>query len=167
MTPNQVAIFSAVRAYILSLIDCEVVRGLDNGVPMPKQPFICLTPTMSNRLATNQHSYDGLSNKAIQANMDYSIQIDCYGPLSSDWAAIISATWRDDYAVNKMAPTCAPLYADDPKQLPIVDGEANFEQRWMLNAVLQYNPVVTVPQDFFDNASVEFINVTVEYPPEQ
>lgn len=99
--------------------------------------------------------------------MDYSIQIDCYGPLSSDWAAIISATWRDDYAVNKMAPTCAPLYADDPKQLPIVDGEANFEQRWMLSAVLQYNPVVTVPQEFFDTATVEFINVTAEYPPEQ
>lgn len=153
MTPNQKDVFTVVRAYILSLIDCEVVRGLGNDVPMPKNSFIAITPIESTRLSTNVNTYDLINSKSIKTSMSYLVQIDCYGPISSDWAAILCATWRDDYCVDKLAPTCAPLYADNPIQIPIIDGEANYEERWLLKAVLQYNPVVTVPQEFADEIS--------------
>jgi hypothetical protein len=47
--------------------------------------------------------------------------------------------------------------------MPLITGEENFEQRWTLNAVLQYNPVTTVPIEFFDEAIVSTINVEATY----
>jgi len=38
------------------------------------------------------------------------------------------------------------LYADDPVQIPLIDGESQYEQRWKLVATLQYNPVLTTTQ---------------------
>jgi len=38
------------------------------------------------------------------------------------------------------------LYADDPIQIPLIDAEAQYERRWKVTAALQYNPVITTPQ---------------------
>ena len=44
----------------------------------------------------------------------------------------------------------AAFYCSDGMQSPLVTGEQQWEGRWTLTASLQYNPVVTVPQDFAD-----------------
>jgi hypothetical protein len=151
------------RSFILSLIDCEVVAGLDNGVPMPVNPFVAVTPLYFNRLATNEPTYTdpgiGQGTSGVKQSISYTWQIDCYGPQSSDWAAILTTMFRDSYGVDFMAPIAAPLYADDPKQMPVVDGEENFEQRWLITAVLQYNPVVTIPVQYFNVINITSIDV--------
>lgn len=174
-------IFTAVRAFILGVISCEVVQGLDNGVPMPIGSFIAITPLYAARLSTNIDSYvdpfnsstfdstystqiSGIGSSKVENHIQYTIQIDCYGATSSDWANVITTLWRDDYGVQAMAPNITPLHADDEKMMPIVDGEANFEERWMITAHLQYNPVVKVPIQFFDKAAASQINVNVTYP---
>jgi hypothetical protein len=48
---------------------------------------------------------------------------------------------------------------------PLEDDELQYEQRWTIEAFLQYNPVVTVPMQFADTASVTLINVDEAYPP--
>ena len=160
---TQSAIFTAVRAYILGLITCEVVDGLDNGVPMPLNPFIAITALYAKRVSTNINSTSDPTPTTGAVNhedhVEYAIQIDCYGPLSSDWASIICALWRDEYAVIAMAPACVPLYADDPKMIPAVDAEQNFEQRWLIEASVQYNPVVQTPMQFFTAATVNLVDV--------
>ncbi len=162
---TQEQVMTAVRAFILSLISCEVVQTLNNNVPMPAQPFIALTEMSRIRLSTNLPGYDGTANASSEAHWQVTFQIDCYGPLSADWAAIIASMWRDPYAVDALAPVCAPLNADDPVQIPVVDAEANFEQRWLIRAVLQYNPIISTPMQSFTAAQVTpIIAVDVFYP---
>jgi hypothetical protein len=168
VTPTQSDVFTALRTFILSLISCEVVRGLDNGVPMPLGGFIALTPLYQNRLSTNVDGYADptptTGSKTAQQATQSTIQIDCYGPDSGDWAVMLSTMLRDEYACLSMAPNVQPLHADDPKMLPIVDGEQQYEQRWAVTAVLQYNPIVSTPAQFFDAVSVDLVDVDVKYP---
>ena len=169
VSPSQTDIFIALRAFILGLIDCEVVRGLGNGVPMPSSPFIAMTELYQIRLSTNVASYhdpgDASGTRKVMAPTQYVIQIDCYGPDSSDWATILTTMLRDEYGVKKLAPAAAPLHADDPKMITLVNGEENYEQRWMLTALFQFNPVVTVSQDFAGAVEIGLVNVDSTYQP--
>lgn len=162
---TQEDLLSTLRAFILSLISCEVVQGLGNGVPMPLNPFIAMTASFQNRLSTNVVTYNGTDSKMVRQATQFTVQIDCYGPLSGDWSQILTTMLRDEYAALNMAPNVSPLHADDPKQLPLVDGEACYEQRWVVMALLQYNPVVTVSQDFAGAVNIVPVNVDASYPP--
>lgn len=162
---TQAQVFAALRSFILGLISCEVVQGLGNEVPMPAGPFICMTPLFLNRLSTNVVTYNGTDAKASRQAVQDTIQLDCYGPLSGDWAVILSTLLRDEYAALTLAPNVVPLHADDPVQMPLIDGEENYEQRWVVKAVLQYNPVVSLPQDYMNAVNVNPISVDRTYPP--
>jgi hypothetical protein len=75
---------------------------------------------------------------------------------------------RDDYAMAQFSTSgfdVTPLYADDPKQVPFLNGEQQYETRWIVEAVLQVNPVVSVPQQFMDAASITLVEVDAAYPP--
>jgi len=168
VTPVQSDIFIALRTFILSLIACEVIQGLGNGVPMPLGGFISMTALYQNRLSTNVDAYldptPTTGSKTARQAVQYTIQLDAYGPDSSDWATILSTMLRDEYACLSMAPNVQPLYCDDPRQIPLIDAEAQYEQRWSINAVLQYNPVVSTPMQFFDAATVGLVEVDASYP---
>ena len=41
---NELDIFTTIRAFILTLVGCEVIRGQVNRVAMPVGDFIALTP---------------------------------------------------------------------------------------------------------------------------
>lgn len=158
---SQDNLFIWLREFVLSIIPgIEVIQGLGNGVPMPAGQFISLTASTQRRLRTNQSTYDSAAGtRAVEQGTEYSIQVDCYGPESSDHATKISTLWLDSYGYSMLQPYgCAPLYASDPVQSALVNGEENYEQRWMLTAVLQFNPVITVAQEFADGAQVAFKN---------
>lgn len=168
VSPSQSVVMTALRSLILSLITCEVIQGLGNGVPMPLGEFIAMTPLFQNRISTNVDTYADptptTGTKAAQQSVQYTVQIDCYGPDSSDWAAILSTMLRDEYACLSMAPDVQPLSADDPKMMPLIDGEQQYEQRWTVTALLQYNPVTATPMQFFDQANVGIVGVETAYP---
>ncbi len=166
-TPTQDVLFTAMRAFILSLISgVEVVQGLGNGVPMPEGAFICMTPGPQKRLSTNESTYNRVAGtRGVKQAVQYSMQIDCYGPDASDYATTLTTMFRDPYACGLMASYgCQPLYAEDPTQSALINGEENYEQRYMFNAVLQFNPVVTVSQEFAEHLDPTFVNVNTFYP---
>lgn len=79
------------------------------------------------------------------------VQFDVHGPNSADNAQIISTLFRDDYgvrAIEEENESVTPLYADDPRQLPFINAEQQYEDRWVIEAHLQVNPIVTVPQQY-------------------
>jgi hypothetical protein len=92
------------------------------------------------------------------------VQLDFYGPESAVWAVRASAYLRDDYGCDMLAPDCQPLHADTPRMGPFVSGEEQYEQRWFLTAAIQWNAVMTLPQQFAGAAEVELVEVDVEYP---
>lgn len=161
-------VYTALRAFILGLITCEVVQGLGNGVPMPKGGFIAMTALFQERLETNIRSYADptptTGTVTSENHIQYTIQLDCYGPLSNDWAVILSTMLRDEYGCNALAPNLQPLHADEPHMMPLIDGEDQYEKRWMVEAVLQYNPAITTPMQFFDQAEAAIVDVDVTYP---
>lgn len=169
VSPTQSDLFTALRAFILGLIPCEVIQGLCNGAPMPLGGFIAMTELFRTRLSTNTHGYADPTpttgtTSATQA-MQATVQIDCYGPSSGDWAAILSTMLRDEYGCNALAPSVQPLSADDPKMMPLIDGEMQQEQRWVVTVLFQINPVVSVPMQFFDAVTVGLVDVDASYPP--
>lgn len=75
------------------------------------------------------------------------IQIDVHGPNSPDTAQTVSTLFRDQYGVDAMGGVpgiVCPLYADDPKEVPFMNAEQQFETRWIVEAVIQVNQTVTV-----------------------
>lgn len=95
------------------------------------------------------------------------VQCDVHGPNSADNAEIITTLFRDDYAVQAFLSygyDVSPLYADDPKQVPFINAERQYENRWIVEARLQANQVVTLPQQFAASLRVNLIEVESTYP---
>ena len=170
VTPSISDVYTALRTLLLVVVPSgtEVIRGLGNRVPEPAAPFIAMTLITEHRIATNIVSYvdpgSGIGMKAIEYQVQLMMQIDCYGPQSAEWSAAISALFRDEFACTSLAPVCQPLHADDGQMMPLINGEEEYEERWMVGGILQWNPILTTPQEFADTLTVDLINVDERYP---
>lgn len=166
-TITETQVFAALRTFILSIVDCEVVRTLTNRVPMPKGDFVAMSPSSNIPLSTNVTAYAS-TTKSIVRPSQITIQIDCYGKGAGDRATAISTLLRDAYACESFSSSgfdIQPLYAGDAQQMPLVDGEQQYEERWTFGAVLQFNPVMTAPQDSAIALTVVPKNVDRTFPP--
>jgi hypothetical protein len=48
-----------------------------------------------------------------------------------------------------------PLYADDPRYMPFVNENQQYEWRWVLEACFQVNQTVVVPKQYADAVDVD------------
>ena len=100
------------------------------------------------------------------------IQLDFHSAdlTAGDLAQTTSTMLRDEYGVDFFAALSpplngvVPLYADDPRQMPFINAESQYEWRWVLEAKLQVNQAVQIPQQFADSAVVDAISVEAEFP---
>lgn len=141
------AVFAALRAFLLGVLPAgvEVVQTQDNRVPLPIQGpgFVTMNNVHQRRLSTNVTRYTDTA-KNISAATEYQIQVDMYGDASGEWAQIVQTLLRDEYGTEAFPPGIQPLHADDPIQLPLINGEHQFEQRWKLQVFIQYDPIIAV-----------------------
>lgn len=173
VTPQFADVYAALQPFIATVTGLSsilVIQGLPNRSAMPPAApgFISMELTVSGRLRTNIDSYDVTNpdpiSIAIEQGTKLRLQLDCYGAAAADWAVILSTLLRDDVGCVALAPTAQPLYTDEPMLAPLDDSEAQYEQRWILQAYLQYNPVVTAPMQFADQLNPTLINVDASYP---
>ena len=165
---NDQDIFKAMRVFIQSFVPAtvQVVQAQDNRVPMPKGGFITMNNTGMDRLSFNIDNYESvLEGKTILTPTRYSMQLDFYGPDSQVWAMQTMALFRDEYATELFPPNIQPLYADDPVQIPLIDGEAQYEQRWKLVASLQYNPILSTTHQSMLAAKIELAPIDQTFKP--
>ncbi len=172
-------VFAALRGLLQTIVPStvEVIKAQDNRVPEPVGPdFIVMTPLLRTRLETNTDVYtwtgevpnvepNGIGTITMPTQMD--IQLDIHGPGSAENAQIVEALWRDWYSTSYFdtsAYSIQALYSDNAKQIPFINAENQYENRWVLTLSMQVNPVVTVPQDFAAALSVTTVNVDVVYP---
>ena len=96
-------------------------------------------------------------------------QCDVHGLNSADNAQVISTLFRDSYAVDQFAGSgfgdITPLHADDPRQVPFINDQQQWENRWVVEALVQANQVVTLPQQFAGAVTVTLLSVDATYPP--
>lgn len=135
--------------------NAQIVQAQTNRVAMPDDPCVVLTPLLGVALRTPTQYYDSTAN-TFTANQGDSIkvQMDFYGPASGEWAKAVVMMFRTQYATAHFPEGIKPLYCGDAIQSPLITGEQQYEQRWMVDATLQYNASVVVPQDFFDTATI-------------
>jgi hypothetical protein len=159
--PTEDEVFDTMWGFIAALFDVSVqpyiFKGFQNVTATPAGvTYVVISPGVKTRFNQGTRSYDALnllSNN--ERSTQYSYQVDCYGPLGPDYADIVSTAWRTMWACDQLSnyglvtPLIEPLFADEPSQLNIVNGEMQYEQRYMTKLYGQVNTVVGLPQDFF------------------
>lgn len=165
-------LLAALRTFLLGVYAGEVVKAQDNRVPMPVGPFCAMTPLFITGLSTSTSTYTdpgtnpgGTQNH--QRSTQWQVQLDFYGAGAGDSAAIVAALIRTPYACEQLASSgMQPLYAGEPKQMPLNNAEQQYENRWSVDFIAQFNPIVQTPQDFADQLVVGLADVDVTFPPE-
>lgn len=97
----------------------------------------------------------------------FTAQLDVHGPSAGDNVQIISTAWRDGFAVDQFSTSgfdVTPLYASDPHQMPFENAEQQIEERYVIDVVMQANPILTVPQQFASQLEANLIEVQAQYP---
>lgn len=167
----------ALQAFLMDItgltID-NVLVGQQNLTPMPLHDFIIMTPLKQIGLSTNRVKYDdngvyGEGKQLNQRSTQWPCQIDCYGENAADYAAIIGTLIRSDFACEwfrQNGNVITPLYCSDPHQTTMINGEQQYEGRWTMEFIGQFNPSVTTRQDFMDSITVGVIAADLKYPPE-
>ena len=182
LSPTQSDIQTALRSFLLSVLPAgtQVVEGQDNRVSEPSGSlFVVMTTIRRERIATGVDAYDSLG-QALSVTMPtlLVIQLDVHSadPRSSaDAAEIISALFRDVYATTFFAsgaygsatwpPGITPLHADDPRQMPFVNAEKQYETRYVVEAHVQADQTVSgLTQQSALTADVDVVSVTAEFP---
>lgn len=105
---------------------------------------------------------------SLMQQTKFIVQLDVHGPASADNGQIISTIFRDPAAydfLQTLGHDVSPLYADDPRQMPYLNEQQQIEWRWVIEAALQINPLVLIPQQYADTVTIILINVDEHYPP--
>jgi len=114
------------------------------------------TYTLNNTQTVNSQKLAAGVITLLQA-VKMTVQMDIHGPASADNTHLITTLFRDAVGVVLFKSSgfeVAPLYADNPKQIPFINGELQVENRWTMDAVMQCNPLITLSQDFADQLSI-------------
>jgi len=177
VTPNFDALMVKLGDFIASILPSApdpvppVIQLQANrtSMPPPVPGFVGMTPRVQARIATNFESWDAddplVDSVQLEQSVRVAVQCDFYGAASANWAVMFSTVMRSEYGCRQLAPIAAPLYNDDPRQAPLANGEEEYEQRWIVTAYVQYNPVTSTPEQFATVLEASLINVDVSYPP--
>lgn len=141
----------------------NVFKGFQNNTATSLGSYVIVSPGVNMRQDSLRHDYDSVTGKVFnRRHTTYSYQVDCFGPAGPDNATIVSIAWRTMTACDALeGKAITPLYADEPTQLNIVNGENMYEQRFSLKLYAQINQTVTQDQDFFGGP----VPIVVEAPP--
>lgn len=149
-------VIDALKAVIEPFVaPAAVIRGQVNRVSPPSDPFVVLTEILQTDLSVPATTYQPLEMAAVlEGPTKIDIQIDFYGLLAGEFCKAIKVALRSQWGFDQFPANIKPLYTSDGMQSPLTTGEQQFESRWTLTASLQYNPVITVPQEFAEEASM-------------
>lgn len=144
-------------------VNSPVVRAQVNRVPMPDAPCAVLTELLQVELETSATDYLPATSKAqITGPTRVDVQIDFYGANAGEYCKAFQAAMRSLWGFDKFPANVKPLYCNDGVQSPLITGEQQYESRWTITASLQYNPSITVPQEFADVLTAT-VNVPADF----
>lgn len=157
------AVITALADFIQPFVGAApIIRAQVNRVPPPAPGFVELREILQVDLETPTSTNNTLNQQAqITTPTRIDIQVDFYGPSAGDWCKAIKAVMRSQYAPAQFPAGIAPLYCSDGNQAPLITGEQQYENRWILTCSLQYNPNVFVPQQ---SATALAVNETEDLP---
>jgi hypothetical protein len=154
-------IYKDVRKFLLGLnpgAEKQIIQAAQNNQPLPKNAVvmqIMFSKNLDFAVVTNFPPTEA----AIQNSVEVRMQIDFYGESAEARSRIMANLWRTGYTCDLLT-TCQPLYVQSHDRHIYVNDSNQYEDRWIIDLGLQYNPQVTVAQDFTDRAGVIIIPVS-------
>jgi hypothetical protein len=176
ISPDIDTVMTKLRALLLDVLPAamQVIQAPVNRAAQPKGGHVVMTHLYDMRLRTNETTYIRPTDPApaagtadIEQGTEIHVQLDFYGgdnfPASApaQWVAAVSTIFRDEYAVEALAPEAAPLYIDDARMIPLVTGEEQYRVRYACTAHIQYNPVTTKPQQFAEELVISTVEAQI------
>ena len=167
------ALLATVRAYLLTVLGSGwgVFVTQDNRVPMPNGDFVTMTRMGSLLLSTPTGKWvdpgTNPGSSGLKTSVRGRFQLDFYGAGAADAIQIVHSLFRTSYTCEQMATSgleVQPLYAEDPKNTTMINAEQQFQERWTLDAFIQFNPVVTVPLDFASSLEATVVEIDTTFP---
>ena len=141
------------------VLGASVVRAQVNRVAMPPNPCVILTEMLQVDLSVPATDYQppvdpipAIGTATIYGPSRIDVQIDFYGAQAGEFCKTAKTAFRSHWGFEHFPANIKPLYTSDGVQSPLTTGEQQYESRWTLTASMQYNPTVTVPQEFADQA---------------
>ena len=149
-------LYREIRLYLLGMFPAassQIIQAFQNNNPLPENAIV-MQALFERNLAETSTYYTPTQEQAhAQNSVDVRIQLSFYGPEAEKRSRTVYTLWKSYYSTDRMT-LCQPLYANGRDRRPYINESNQYEDRWIVDLSLQYNPRVTYAQDFTDSAEV-------------
>lgn len=160
---TQQEIYKDVRKFLIGLFpgsELQVIQAAQNNNPLPNNAVV-MQILFTNNLDIAVVTSLPPTEAAIQNSVEVRMQIDFYGVQAEARSRIVANLWRSEHACERLT-ACQPLYVQSHNRHVYINDSNQYEDRWIMDLGLQYNPQVTVTQDFADSPPVITITPVTE-----
>lgn len=157
-TDDHYELITELRQFILDTLPdatpVQVVRDTQNFAALPKDA-ITIAFLFDSEMDYSSTYYDPAEElAAVHNSVEARVQLSFYGEAAPKRSRIIAQLWRNFYACDRLQ-LCKPLYVQSRQRQPYINESNQYENRYILDLALQYNPVVTHTQDFAESAEID------------
>lgn len=148
-------LYREIRLFLLGLFPDaaqQVVQSTQNNQPLPDNAIV-MQVLFSGNLDESVTTYNPPNEAIVQNSVEVRMQLDFYGTSAESRSRIVANLWKNYYGTENME-KCQPLYVQSHQRRPYINDSNQYEDRFILDLALQYNPSVTRAQDFAEDASV-------------
>ena len=148
-------LYKEIRLFLLGLFPdaaMQIIQSTQNNQPLPENAIVMqflFDSNMDEAVTTYSPPTEAHVQNSVQARM----QLSFYGKQAEARSRIVANLWKNYYSSDNMT-ICKPLYVQSRHRLPYINDSNNYEDRFILDLALQYNPYVTHAQDFTQEARV-------------
>ena len=160
---TQQEIYKDIRKFLVGLFpgsELQVIQAAQNNNPLPNNAVV-MQILFTNNLDIAVTTSLPPTESAIQNSVEVRMQFDFYGVQAEARSRIVANIWRSEYSCERLT-VCQPLYVQSHHRHVYVNDSNQYEDRWIMDLGLQYNPQVTVTQDFADSPPVITITPVTE-----
>ena len=151
-TVTHTDIYREIKAYLTGLFSCpsEIInQGYQNGVSLPENAVV-MTILYERNIDVSTNYYDiSTGTTTVQQSVEVTMQVDFYGNDAGVRCRKLSHLWKNMYATEELK-KCQPLYAKESRQMTYINEKDQYEHRWSIDILLQYNPEFEHTQEFLD-----------------
>lgn len=152
---DQQELYREIRLFLLGLFPgatLQIIQSIQNNQPLPENAIVMQVLFDSN-MDESVTTYNPPNEAMVQNSVEVRVQLDFYGAMAESRSRIVANLWKNYYGTDNME-ICKPLYVQSRQRHPYINDSNQYEDRFILDLALQYNPEITHEQDFADEAQV-------------
>lgn len=149
-------LYRELRLFLLGLFPDaarQIVQSTQNNQPLPENAIVMQVLFDSN-MDESVTTYNPPNEAMVQNSVEVRVQLDFYGAMAESRSRIVANLWKNYYGTDNMT-ICKPLYVQSRQRRPYINDSNQYEDRFILDLAIQYNPTVTHSQDFAEHAEAD------------